>query len=418
MGRDTSDDEFHKKEQKINAMKHRILYIIILGLLFCLNMTAQKNDDGMHRYNTREMTIGSTDFADTITIEFVGNQIYIPVYIGGQRHLFNLDTGSSQGVAYIGSGIDYSEPLGNINSRDANGSIDTIPIVEYPELRLGSADGLSIKGYKASLLPRHGKHYIYDGIIGFDLFNKGLQAKIDVKRKRIVITDRKNYFADEPGFEVKYKLIRWTPYLSINTFLDHKEPVLFDTGARDIFVMNKQHFDTERKKDPRVPMLVEETTYGQNAVGSYGAEKRDLIFFIKFPTLPWGNFTFRDVHSYTTQGDSKFGGAILNYGAFVINPKRKRIKFWSYSGGNSVEVSNRIDDVSYMEEDGKIVVASIRHTSEYYKSGFREGDTVISVDGKAVVSDSDPKLTDKTSKHTFILHDIRGFDKEVTINNK
>lgn len=389
-------------------------------MIISLSAHAQKNDDGMHRYNTKEMTIGRTDFVDTIQIEFVGNQVYVPVYVEGKRHLFNLDTGSSQGIAYIGAGTGYSNPLGNINSRDANGTIDTIPIVEYPELRIGTADGLSIRGYKASLLPRHGKHYIYDGVIGFDIFNKGLQAKIDVKRKRLILTDRKNFFDDEPGFEIKYKLTRWTPYLSINTFLKYNEPVLFDMGSTDLFVMNKAHFDIERKKDPRVPQLVEETTYGQNVVGSYGVESRGLIFFLKFPALPWGNFSFRNVHSYTVQGDSKFGGAILNYGTFVINPKRKRIKFWSYTGGNSVEVNNRIEDVSYIEQDGQTVVASIRHTSEYYKNGFREGDIVISINGQRIggLDDFNNIHFANGQSYKFILRDSRGFNKEINIVKK
>lgn len=399
-------------------MKKTLLYIIIYMALMIPVAAMCQSDDGMHRYNTKEMVIGQTNFVDTIPIVAVGNQVYIPVYINGERHLFNLDTGSSQGVAYIGTNTGYSQPLGNINSRDANGTVDTIPIVEFPELRLGSADGLSVKGYKASLLSRPGRHYIYDGIIGFDLFNKGLQAKIDVKRKCLILSDRKNFFDKEPGFEIKYKLKRWTPYLSINTFLNYNEPVLFDTGATDFFVMNKGNFDKERKKDPRVPALVEETTYGQNTVGSYGAEKRGLIFFLKFPTLPWGHFTFKNVHAYTTQGDSKFGAAILNYGTFVINPKRKRMKFWAYEGGNSVEVNNHIDDVSYMNDGEKVVVASIRHTSEYYKDGFREGDVVVTVDGKAVTSaeelDSSHLKAGRT--YTFILRDSRGFNKEIKVN--
>lgn len=390
-------------------------------MLLPMSASAQKfkNDDGMHRYNTREMTIGKTNFVDTIRIEYAGNQLYIPVYINGKRHLFNLDTGSSQGIAYIGADTGYGQSLGNINSRDANGAVDTIPIVEYPELHLGTADGLTIRGYKASLLPRHSKHYIYDGVIGFDLFNKGLQAKIDVKNKQLIITDKKNYFDSEPGYELKYKLKRWTPYVSINTWVKYQEPVLIDLGSTDLFVLNKAHFDTERKKDPRVPMLVEETTYGQNTVGSYGAEKRDLIFFLKFPTLPWGKFTFNNVHSYTTQGDSKFGGALLNYGTLTINRKRMRIKFNPYNGGDAVEVNNRIDDVSYMEEDGHTIVASIRHTSEYYKDGFREGDIVISVNGREVgtLDDFNSIKFVKGDKYTFILKDSRGFNKEITIVN-
>lgn len=196
------------------------------------------------------------------------------------------------------------------------------------------------------------------------------------------------------------------------------EVSLFDTGATDSFVMNKSHFDVERKKDPRVPLLVEETTYGQNTVGSYGAEKRGLIFFLNFPTLPWENFTFRNVHSYTTQGDSKFGASILNYGTIVINPKRKRMKFWSYTGGKDLEVNNHINDVSYMEDNGRTVVASLRHTSEYYKDGFREGDIVISVNGHPVgaLEEYNSIKFEKGKSYKFILRDSRGFDKEITVN--
>lgn len=397
-------------------MTRRILYIIILALSAVLGAGAQKSDN-MHRYNTKEITIGRKDFVDTLQIEFVGNQIYIPIYINGKRHLFNLDTGSSQGVAYIGTDTGYGQPLGGINSRDANGLTDTIPVVEFPELRLGSADGLSVRGYKASLLRRNGRHYIYDGIIGFDIFNKGLQAKIDVRRRHLIITDRKNFFAEDTGYAMKYKLKRWTPYLNVNTWLDYKEPVLFDMGSTDLFVVNKAHFDSERKKDPRVPSLVEETAYGQNALGSYGAEKHDLIFYLKFPTLSWGKFTFSNVHSFTTQGDSKIGASILVYGTFVINPRKKQIIFSPYDGGNSVEVNNHVDDISYMEDDGHTIVASLRHTSDYYKYGFREGDVVISVDGTPVngFDDLTRRRLQDGKTHKFILRDLRGFDKEIDI---
>ena len=152
-------------------MRQTVLYIIIyIAVMLPLSASGQKGD-GMHRYNTHELTIGETNFVDTIPIVFAGNQVYIPVYINGERHLFNLDTGSSQGVAYIGTNTGYSAPLGNINSRDANGLTDTIPIVEYPELRLGTPSGLSLRGYKASLLPRHGHLFFYVGFIGLDLFN-------------------------------------------------------------------------------------------------------------------------------------------------------------------------------------------------------------------------------------------------------
>lgn len=191
-------------------------FIQIFAILLLPLVSRAQVDDGIHRYNTN-FTVSAINFVDTIPILIMGNQVFIPVYIEGKRHLFNLDTGSSQGIAYVGSGISYSQPLGTINSKDANGRIDTIEVVKFPEISLGSTQGIKIRNYVGSLLNRPKRHYIYDGIIGFDLFNKGLQAKIDVKRKRLIITDIKNFFDKEPGFELKYKLQRWTPYVEVNT---------------------------------------------------------------------------------------------------------------------------------------------------------------------------------------------------------
>ena len=391
-------------------------FIQIFAILLLPLVSRAQVDDGIHRYNTN-FTVSATNFVDTIPILIMGNQVFIPVYIEGKRHLFNLDTGSSQGIAYVGSGISYSQSLGTINSKDANGRIDTIEVVKFPEISLGSTQGIKIRNYVGALLNRPKRHYIYDGIIGFDLFNKGLQAKIDVKRKRLIITDIKNFFDKEPGFELKYKLQRWTPYIEVNTFLDHKEPVLFDTGTDDFFVMNKQHFDAARYKDSRIPAMIEETTYAQSVVGSYGLEARSLMFFIHFPALPWGNFSFADIHATTTQGDSKFGAQILNYGTFVINPKKKHIKFWSYTGGNSVKVDNKVEDIAYIDDNNQPVVATIRHNSQLYKKGFREGDIVLNINGMPVrtLQEIQEYSFVKGAKYTFILQSVRGFRKEVTI---
>ena len=94
------------------------------------------------------------------------------------------------------------------------------------------------------------------------------------------------------------------------------------------------------------------------------------------------------------------------------------MKFWSYTGGNNIEVNNHIDDVSYMEENGKTVVASIRHTSDYYKDGFREGDIIVSINGVAIstLNDFNAITFEKGKAYKFILRDSRGFDKEITVN--
>ncbi len=368
-------------------------------------------DDGMHRYNT-DFTIGKTDFADTIPVIFSGNQLYVPVFINGKRHLFNLDTGSSQGIAYVGSGINYGETLGKIQSKDANGRVDTVPVVSFPEMRLGSQQGLLIKGYVGSLVSRPGKHYFYDGVIGFDLINKGLTIKIDTHARRMILTDRKNFFGNEKGLKMKYKLHRWTPYVTSIPFLNVKVLTLFDTGMSDFYVINKGLFDKYRVKDPRVPMMVEETTYGGSTLGVYGAEKKGLMFYINFPSIKVGEAVFTSVHGYTTQGDTKLGGAFLSYGSLIIDGKRKTMWFKPYENLQTVDVNNKISDIALTDLDGKVIITTIRHRSELYRNGLREGDIILKIDGKVVSSSADVSLV-KGIK--IIAHDSRGFNKEVTL---
>lgn len=87
--------------------------------------------------------------------------------------------------------------------------------------------------------------------------------------------------------------------------------------------MNKQNFDRERFKDARVAQLVEETTTGQSAIGNFGAEKENLIFYLHFPKISWGKLSLLDVHAMTTQGDSKIGAQLLQYGTLTIDGRRK-----------------------------------------------------------------------------------------------
>ena len=150
--------------------------ILLVGLLLCLYTKAQ-----MHSYDT-SFTFSQTNFVDTIPIEVVDDQIYIMGTAGGRPCRFNLDTGSSQGSVYMGSGIQGLRPLGNVVSRDAAGNLDTVAVVELPSLTIGK---LTLQHYVASVFRPQTTRRTYDAILGFDLLNKGLCCKIDARLSAI-----------------------------------------------------------------------------------------------------------------------------------------------------------------------------------------------------------------------------------------
>ena len=174
--------------------------IVAIGLLAGLPAQAQ-----MHRYDTN-FTVSQHHFVDTIPLELDDDQLYVPIRIGEKTYRFNLDTGSSQGMLYYGTRVPVVKELGHVVSYDANGVADTTLVVQLPEMQLGR---LTIAGYVAAVKSRKVYRNNFDGIIGFDLFNKGIAGKIDPKRKCLILTDIKGYFDNEPGHTLKYKLARF-----------------------------------------------------------------------------------------------------------------------------------------------------------------------------------------------------------------
>lgn len=333
-------------------------------------------------YSTN-FTFSQRNFADTIPIEVVDNQIFVKATAGGRVYRFCLDTGSSQGTVYASSPISGLRALGSVVSRDAAGRSDTVSVVQLPAITIGK---LTITGYVASLFPSTMLR-AYDGIIGFDFFNKGLCCKIDTRNRRMVIADRRDFFDGETGYALHYKLKWFVPYVMVSPFKRHYDEALFDTGSNVLYTMNKQSFDEHAYKSKNVNSQVEARVKGKLTIGNIGAERGGEVAFLKLDRLKWDDFSFLDVSAVTTQGSSKIGAAMLRYGSVIINGFRRYIRFQPYEGGDSVKVSNKPLTTAYVPtDDGRASVGIVMPGSADYEAGLRQGDIIISIDGKAIAS--------------------------------
>jgi len=352
----------------------------IAAILFLLAALSMKVGAQMHRYDIR-FTLSEADFADTIPIRFQDDQIYIDVEIGGEKHVMNFDTGSSQGVVYDNGRIKPSEELGGIISKDANERKDTVRAVVMPDFRLGR---LMVSQYVATMMPRSHVPRTYDAILGFDIVNKGLLCKIDAKAGHMILTDREGWFDDEAGYEVKYKLHWFVPHVWVSPFIRHMDKALFDTGSRPLYTMNKASFDKHAYKSKNVESQVESRSRGHLAIGNYGAEQVDEVAFLKLDRLKWGDFSFLHVNSLTTQGGSRVGAALLNYGSLIINPLKKRMTFQPYNGTDTCLVENRQFNMAFVPVGGRAAIGLIRETCDEYRQGLRQGDVIESINGEEI----------------------------------
>ncbi len=349
--------------------------VCLVALLLQVVASAQT-----HGYSTN-FTFSLRNFADTIPIEVEDNQIFLKATANGRVYRFCLDTGSSQGTVYANSPIQGLRALGSVVSRDAAGRSDTVGVVQLPAITLGK---LTVTGYVASVFPSSILRD-YDGIIGFDLFNKGLCCKIDTRNKRMIIADRRDFFDGEPGYALHYKLKWFVPYVMVSPFKRHYDEALFDTGSKILYTMNKQRFDDHAYKSKNVNSQVEARVKGKLTIGNIGAERGGEVAFLKLDRLKWDDFSFLDVSAVTTQGSSRVGASMLRYGSVIINGFRRYIRFQPYAESDSVKVSNKPLTTAYVPtDDGRASVGVVMPGSADYEAGLRQGDIIVSIDGNAI----------------------------------
>lgn len=362
-----------------------------------------------------KFTLSKQNFVDSIRISFEHGQVFVPVTIGSNTYNFLLDTGASNAVIYDDTPIDGCLPAGHITTHDAVGHKDTVQLLTLPPFTIGT---LTLSGCQATLQRRAVKRRHIDGILGFDLVCKGLQMKIDVRQQLLILTDQKNYFDRESGYETRYRLNYHVPYINIKPFTKYEERVLFDTGSRQLYSMNKQSFDrAEQKVKDIITPQIEGRSIGRHAMGHSGTESLGEVVFLALDSLQLGGFSFRNVHLVTTQGGSHVGARLLEYGAVVFNPRRKRIRFQPYSEQAYCTVDNEQLQKAIVNDGGHPTIGLVWEHSEAYQAGLREGDVLIKADDRNIGTFDDYVNFRPLRGHyyKFTVRDKRGFLKEVTM---
>ena len=392
----------------------------IVTILLLLSTVAGAQE---YYYNLK-FRLSPKNFADTVDIEVDDGRIYLPVIINGQPHRFLLDTGASMGAVFTDSpilapSVDSAASVvsvGTITSHDATGQARSTEVLRLPDLQIGR---LTITGYHANRLHRLSKDSTCEGIIGFDIFNKGLLAKIDTRNRRLILTDRLRHFRLEPGFEARYRLRRHVPFVALTPFGIYNDEARFDTGDRSLYALSRQSFDAAIAAAPgEIEPQVEARTHGSQRISHFGAETTDEVASLCLRALKWGEFSFRNVRTLTAQGPSAIGSALLDYGAVIINPRSRRLLFQPYDDGTQCWVDNRLPDIYYIpDRQGRPTVGLVWEQSEPYRQGFRQGDVIIAVDDTPIHSVADfthyPFIANQT--YTVTVSDKHGDTRQISL---
>ena len=386
------------------------MVIVLTVVLLLLSLVCE----AQHSPYSLKFTVSPKEFVDTIPLDYVRGQVLLPVRFGNKSYRFLFDTGASQTTLFADAIPEGATPAGFTVSHDAIASRDTVSKFYLPPMTIGST---TFTGCQATVHQRIGRNpKSIDGIIGFDIICRGLSAKIDVRNGLLILTDRPDFFQDETGICLKYKLNLHVPYVEVCPFGNYREQALFDTGSRQLYMMHKRSFDKGvRQTKTNLGSQMEGRCMGRHAIGHGGVEPRGEVVFLALDRLLLGQFAFCDVHTLTTTGDSHIGSKLLEYGAVVFNPKRRSLCFQPYGNARSAVVANQPLDKVVVPVSNRPVVGLVRVGSEPYHLGFREGDIILMIDQRPVNTFADylrfqPVLG---CTYTFILCDSNGNLKQV-----
>lgn len=287
-----------------------------------------------HYYNLRHFSFQTEDFTDTIPLEWTHQKAFVQVMVNGKSLRMLLDTGASMSTLYTQfadrQDTAFQRALlvkGNITMHDALGTQAKVQVVESEHFAIGS---LQVVHYPMLVMPRPTSMAQCDGVLGFDLINKGLLVKIDTDRHHLIISDQQSALEDEDGYRIRYKLQRFVPYLKLKPFTKMKELMAFDTGCSYLCLLNHDIFTEYESRNPHEVAPQVEATQTEHIIVGVNGQRSMVNSQLKLYALQWKGLSLHGIEALTTQGRSRLGSPILDYGSIIINGRHRTITFQPY----------------------------------------------------------------------------------------
>lgn len=306
--------------------------------------------------------------------EVFHGHIIVQAEIQGTTHRFLFDTGAPNMIRgeFLSSNVKpKSQKISdsqNQKGKMALGIIDS--------LTLG---GVSFYGY-AALDHDFSDNFpfsCYDivGFIGSNLF-RDLIVKIDWKGQRLIVTD--DLAKVNPNtIPIKMKLVgsQLLPYISLSLGDDKKTnvPVLVDIGYNHQLTLSKKEY--EKKTQKRVFSQVIDLE-GIGSTGIYGSASSNQ-YAVTANYIGVGSVDLKNMNIATSNGSSKIGTGLLEYGDMILDYKHKH--FYFESNEKVVDFTKELPAYTPSVKDKKMVIGFIYR--EDLKTKMKPGDQIISVDG-------------------------------------
>lgn len=371
---------------------YRLLVVIVF--ISSTNHTSAKD---IIKSSADFISFSKKNFADTIKVNITDGAVIVPVEIEGMKKHLLFDTGSPLGL-WIGEKENWMKQittdslyLGDINKKQRNQIIYQVPTIKLGDLSIESYPMIVDDAMSGFICNR------FDGVIGFNLVGKGLSFKLDTKDSLLIITDIKDFFADEnKGYPTaKYKMKQfYHPSVIVDTPLGSLETV-FDTGALNTWYdLPQEYLERWFQKSPKISKVLDNLTIQTDttiraSVGIYGLDIDTLVGrFLHFPTIKIGKLPVNDLYVTTTHKTSRIGSAILKHMSLIIDASRQQFVFQPHDKQNITVSNSEIGSISLIPTEADdtlgVLKAFVRKGSDVYRQGVRTGDYLIEINGTPI----------------------------------
>lgn len=336
-------------------------------------------------------SIREKDFVDTIRISYMNHVILVPVKIGDRYYKFMFDTGCTGFIINDSLRHIMQETGKKRECVDFNKVSQDLDRGVIQELTLGKTH---LTNVDVMAMPYNFPSGA-DGCIGMrELNNSDIITKMDLKDSIIIITDRKDFFANEKGQVMNYYPKHVCPH--VNFSLSHGckgRFMTFDTGCNSFMILNSSYYKKSLKGKNKDLFMkqIEWVDTGSVSYSVHGIEKGSEHVFMKFDEVKLGDLMcINNIPTEVSPGGTVIGCRILEYGSMIMDSHAHTLTFQPYDkASTNINITQHNKGFHMYVKDDKIMVSLINPNGKEYKQGLRKGDELIECNGVPITCKDD-----------------------------
>jgi predicted aspartyl protease len=269
--------------------------------------------------------IEQEEFNVKIPFEYRLGMIILKVNISGEEYDFLLDTGAPNAISK-----ELAKKLGlsNVSEqkvRDSQDEKSKLGFVLIKKLGLGGVDFLNTGAVVADLKQSKELGCLrIDGLIGSNLMRKAIW-KFDYQNQIITITNSIESLSipkltSKIPFFTKYT---GTPIIDFKLNDVTQKNVIVDLGSNGGISLSNKTYNALMKNNPSIPQTY---SLGISESGLYGLGKADSTYYIKAPSVSFGNVSLENtIVSFSNKSASTIGTKFFKNYDLILNWFTKEI---------------------------------------------------------------------------------------------